>query len=127
MLLLAIPAAATWSGAAPHTPSPIGHGRVRRTSLPAAAARRGLRWSRQHGRSNAGGDNAVQERIAARLRAKNYIPTIEEQVALRWRIAQLRSEVDSAKREIGALQMKHPASLLIPKLIPGVKRAQLLS
>ena len=117
MLLLAIPAAATWSGAAPHTPSPIGHGRVRRTSLPAAAARRGLRWSRQPserpwaGGSNAGGDNAVQERIAARLRAKNYIPTIEEQVALRWRIAQLRSEVDSAKREIGALQMPTPLPL----------------
>ena len=50
----------------------------------------------------------MQERIAARLRAKNYIPTIEEQVALRWRIAQLRSEVDSAKREIGAVMGQGP-------------------
>ena len=34
------------------------------------------------------------------------MPSIEEQVTLRWRIAQLRSEVDSAKREISALQTK---------------------
>ena len=33
-------------------------------------------------------------------------PNIEEQIALRSRIAQLRSEVDSAKHEIGALKTK---------------------
>eukprot|EP00966_Prymnesium_polylepis_P242125 5599356-Prymnesium_polylepis.1 len=58
-------------------------------------------------------DRATQQLVARWRRSVELAettietgPTIEDQLSMRWRIAELRSEIDSSKREISALKAK---------------------